>query len=253
MILPESKAKEVLDYCLRDESIEMKTKVYEILSLSEIKANDPMFLVLALTGQIRVFLEIAPVELKQLLDEWKSYSCKSMAELLEVISQLKTSQEKYKDSISEAVEETNLKGINSIKAINKSLVAEILSANTDIGLENKKLVEELTELHARVNSDRKNNIKIMESLIEGIGKTYEDLDRINTEIQSSISSLEKTRVYRSKKWIVMVTAAFSAFLIIFGSSISFAILTLKKNEQSNSAKHHWNQAIALQAVDKPST
>ena len=248
MILPESKAKEVLDYCLRDESIEMKTRVYEILSLSQIKANDPMFLVLALTGQIRVFLEIAPVELKQLLDEWKSHSCESMTELLKVISQLKISQEKYKDSISEAVEEINSKGINSIKAINKSLVAEVLSTNTDIGLENKKLVEELTRLHAQVNSDRKNNIKIMESLIEGIGKTYEDLDRINAEIQSSISSLEKTRVYRSKKWFITVAAIFSTFLIIFGSSISFTILTLKKNEQSSSTKHNWNQSIAVQAV-----
>ena len=51
----------------------------------------------------------------------------------------------------------------------------------------------------------------MESLIKGISKTYRDLDRINAEIQSSISSLKKVRVYRSKKWITLTAIISAAF------------------------------------------
>jgi hypothetical protein len=46
------KAKEVLDRCLASESPEVKAKVYEILEIGEIDASDPMFLVMALTGQM---------------------------------------------------------------------------------------------------------------------------------------------------------------------------------------------------------
>lgn len=248
MNLPKNKAEEVLQLCLRDESIEMKTKVYEILSLSGIKANDPMFLVLALTGQMRVFLETAPAELNQLLEDWKSHSSKSMAELLSAIAEVKVSQERQRETISEAIEEINLKGVNSIKAINKSLVAEILSTNTEIELEAKNLKYELTQLHEQIKSERKNNIKVMESLIQGIGKTYKDLDQINSQIQSSISSLEKAKVYRSRKSITSVAIISAALLIVFGSSISFAILAIEKSKRSSFIRYNPNQSSLLLAT-----
>ena len=244
MNLPKSKAEEILDFCLRDESVEMKTKVYEILSLSEIKVNDPMFLVLALTGQMRVLFETAPAELKQLLDEWKFQSSETITELLEIISQVKIDQKKQVETIQESIEKINLKGVNSIKAINKSLVAEILSTNTEITLEAKKLIDELTHLHSQIKSDRKDNIKLMESLIQGIGKTYQDLDRINLEIQDSISNLEKVRTYTSKKWIASAVFALAAFLII-GSSISFTILAMQKSKRSSFINGNLNQLSLL--------
>ena len=46
---------------------QMKDKVYEIINVSGLEADDPMFLILALTGQMRVFLEAAPAELSELL------------------------------------------------------------------------------------------------------------------------------------------------------------------------------------------
>ncbi|MDJ0597164.1 MAG: hypothetical protein QNJ72_45620 [Pleurocapsa sp. MO_226.B13] len=251
MSLPKNKAEEVLQLCLRDESIEMKTKVYEILSLSGIKTNDPMFLVLALTGQMRVLLETAPAELNQLLDRWKSDSCESMTELLSVIKKLKISQEKYRDSIASEIEEINSKGISSVKAINRSLVTEILSTNTEIELEAKNLKQELTQLHAQIKSERKNNIKVMESLIQGMSKTYEDLDRINEEIQSSISTLEKARVYRAKKWITLTAIISAALLIVFGSSISFTILAIQKSKQSSLIRTIPN--LSTQHFSPPST
>ena len=107
--------------------------------------------------------------------------------------------------------------------------------------EAKKLVVELNELHAQVKSDRKDNIRVMESLIQGVGKTYRDLDYINAQIQNSISSLEKARVYRSRKWITSAVIVSTAFLIIFGSSISFAILAIQKSKPSGLIKYNPSQ------------
>lgn len=76
-----SKALEVLDSCLAAESPEVKAKVYEILEVSDIEANDPMFLVLALTGQMRVLLEAAPADLSRLLAAWKEQSSQSLQQI----------------------------------------------------------------------------------------------------------------------------------------------------------------------------
>jgi hypothetical protein len=67
-------AREVLDLYLSAESTEFQAKVYEIVNGSGLEPDDPMFLVLVLTGQMRVFLEAAPLELGQLLSEWKEQS-----------------------------------------------------------------------------------------------------------------------------------------------------------------------------------
>jgi len=72
------KAKEVLDICLAAESPEILAKVYEILEISELDSSDPMFLVLALTGQMRVLLEAAPADLSKLLNNWKETSATSL-------------------------------------------------------------------------------------------------------------------------------------------------------------------------------
>ena len=79
-----SKALEVLDICLAAESPEILAKVYEILEISELDASDPMFLVLALTGQMRVLLEAAPADLSKLLTNWKETSATSRTRICPV-------------------------------------------------------------------------------------------------------------------------------------------------------------------------
>jgi hypothetical protein len=51
-------AREVLDFCLSNESPELKGKVYEIIGRSGLDPSDPMFLVLALTGQRGTVVEV---------------------------------------------------------------------------------------------------------------------------------------------------------------------------------------------------
>lgn len=49
-----------------------------------------MFLVLALTGQMRVLLEAAPAELSQLLTNWKETSTKSLQQIQQAITLVKS-------------------------------------------------------------------------------------------------------------------------------------------------------------------
>ncbi len=62
-------AREVIDFCMANESPELKAKVFEILSRSGLEPNDPMFMALLLTGQMRVLIEAAPEGLNRLLSE----------------------------------------------------------------------------------------------------------------------------------------------------------------------------------------
>ena len=72
-----ARAREVLDLCLANQSPETRLKVYSIIKLSGLDPSDPLFLVLALTGQMRVFLEAAPMELRQLLDDCQQQNAES--------------------------------------------------------------------------------------------------------------------------------------------------------------------------------
>ena len=87
-----AKAREVIDFCLASESTELKARVFEIISRSGLEPDDPMFLVLVLTGQMRVFLEAAPEQLNQLLSEWKLQNAASLSEISNAISEVKKTQ-----------------------------------------------------------------------------------------------------------------------------------------------------------------
>jgi hypothetical protein len=84
-----NKAREVLNFCLSSESPEVQAKVYEIVSLSGLDPSDPMFLILALTGQMRVFLESAPAELEksaQLVAHSQDDVNEKLAEVIETLT-----------------------------------------------------------------------------------------------------------------------------------------------------------------------
>ena len=87
------KAKEVLDACLSAESPEVRAKVYELVDVSGLEPDDPMFLILALTGQMRVLLEAAPADLSKLLNEWQSQSNRSLESIQRAITQVEATQQ----------------------------------------------------------------------------------------------------------------------------------------------------------------
>lgn len=231
MSLPSSKAEEVLAFCLRDESAEMKTKVYEILSLSEINVNDPMFLVLALTGQIRVFLESAPKDLRELLFEGKASLEQYIEELHRAIVDVKDAQQQQVTQIKQNVEEINRENASNLRVLHQSLVAEILESNSEV--ENKvcSVVEEiktiqdqLIAINVKLQDERNTNIKVIKSLIEGMNKTTKELELANAHITSSVTTLDRLKLSKFVNKGMIIGAFTSVF--IFGSLLTLGLIKL---------------------------
>lgn len=222
MSLPKNKAEEILDLCMSDESPQMRAKVYEVISLSGIQPNDPMFLILALTGQIRVLLEVAPSELRELLEVGKSQLSQGMNELNEAISLLKKAQELQIENIKQSIEEINAKNLDDLCNLHKSLVGEILYTNINIeenlkasAEEIKNTQQQLKEYNIRLQSERNTNVKVMKSLIEGLNKTTTDLDLVNSQISSSVSTLDRLKLSKFvNSWMIL------------GSFISISVFTI---------------------------
>jgi uncharacterized protein YhaN len=103
-------AEQIIDRCLSQESSEFKNKVVEILAKCEIQSNDPLFLVLLHTGQLRVFLEKAPQEIKGALNEWRKCNEAVITELtntIEVLIREKSNHIKIMKSLIEGLTKTN--------------------------------------------------------------------------------------------------------------------------------------------------
>lgn len=211
MSLPKDRAAEILKLCLANEPPEIRSKVYEIIHISGLEPSDPLFLVLALTGQLRFFLELAPTELR------------------EAIASATVHQEQCLVKFQQSIEEVNTKSVEEIRTLYKSLISEILEANS--GVENividsiKEITtarEQLEELNSKLKVERDTNVRIMKSLIEGVRKTTADLELANSQINNSIDVLNKTRLSIKgfdKQWISIALMSFLVFLSLFSFGI----------------------------------
>lgn len=211
MSLHKNRAEEILDLCLSNEPPQMRAKVYEIVNQSGLEPNDPMFLVLALTGQMRVFLETAPMELQELLGAWKAQNKESLKELIEAIS-----------SIKQNLEFVNAEFVSDVRALNKQTIAQILAHHVEVEQniqesveEIKKIKQELEETRAEIQSERNTNVKVMKALIEGVGKTNKDLESANAQLNQAISIFRNLQITRiCNKWVIWGSLIGSVIVII---------------------------------------
>ena len=109
------KAKEVLDACLSSKSPEVRAKVYEVIDVSGLEPSDPMFLILALTGQMRVLLEAAPADLSKLLTDCQEQAAQSLQLLQQAITQVRTTQIQQANTIRQTLEIVSSNCVSSIK------------------------------------------------------------------------------------------------------------------------------------------
>ena len=126
-----SKALEVLDVCLAAKSPLVKAKVYEIIEISELDASDPIFLVLALTGQMRVLLEAAPADLSKLLNNWKEASATSLQTIQQAIELVKSTQQQQADTIRQTLEIVAKDYVEDIKEAGMATTSAIAGANSE--------------------------------------------------------------------------------------------------------------------------
>lgn len=200
------KAKEVLDACLSAESPEVRAKVYEIVSVSGLEANDPMFLILALTGQMRVLLEAAPAELSQLLNNCQQTLAHSLEQIQIAITQVRETQSQQADTIKQTLETVTNNCVEDIKEAGMAATSAIAQANSETLNQAQQTVSAATELtsttQALINSveaDRlaheQDNLELLQQIQEAkdglkltIDRTYwmyNDMDKLQNKIRLS--------------------------------------------------------------------
>lgn len=206
MSKPNGKAKEVLDACLSAESPEVRAKVYEIVSVSGLEANDPMFLILALTGQMRVLLEAAPAELTQLLNNWKQTSASSLEQIQIAITLVKSTQQQQANTIRQTLETVTTNCVEDIKEAGMAATSAIASANSETlsqarlaALRAEELKDEVVTLRTSVEEDRKTNEDVLKVLLKRIGQTTGGLETAIGQINQASTTI--TRLQRNTTWI----------------------------------------------------
>jgi hypothetical protein len=195
------KAREVLDFCLSNESPELKGKVYEIIGRSGLDPSDPMFLVLALTGQMRVFLEAAPQELNLLLEKWKNQSASSLLEITEAIAKIKQTQQEQAEAIRENMEAVSLGYVTEIKKAGMATTSAIADANSETleqvqqtKQQSEQLLKKLTALKVNLDADEQQSLKSKRAFVEWLGKITGELNEIRQKLDISHSAIERLQL-----------------------------------------------------------
>ena len=227
------KISEVLDACLSSESPEIKAKVYEIISVSGLDADDPLFLILALTGQMRVFLEAAPAELSKLLADCQESNAQGLEDIYNAISLIQESQQQQADSIAQKIEKVSNKYVSDIKKAGSAATSAIADANSetlakaiDARDEMRRLKQEIQDMYARVLAAQQHNQNFVEVLSERAAQTIASLDYATTQIDSSHERIHKLTVNsiwaRLNDWLspAVVLAFWGAIFMLFGMHLS---------------------------------
>ena len=256
-----SKALEVLDICLAAESPEIKAKVYEIIEISELDASDPIFLVLALTGQMRVLLEAAPADLSKLLNNWKEASATSLQTIQQAIELVKSTQAQQADTIRQTLEIVAKDYVEDIKEAGMATTSAIAQANSETlsqarlaALRAIELKDEVVTLRTCVESDRKTNEDVLKVLLQRIGQTTGGLSTAIGQINEANTALRRlqqnTIRIKMAHWFAPLMALAIVALVGFGSG--GWVTWLKYNDSTNSLGRdlvEWNRERIIKCAD----
>ncbi|MGL5831658.1 MAG: DUF6753 family protein [Waterburya sp.] len=201
-----ARAREMIDFHMANESPEFRAKVFEILNFSGLEPNDPMFLALLLTGQMRVFLEAAPKELHWLLEEWKQETAKSFSKLMSAMTQISEAQQEQAEIFRENMEAVSIKCVSDIKEAGMSTVGAISQANNETleqiqqtKKQNEDFKFKFTELDAKFDAREQKSIEKMNALIAWVNKTTQKQEAVNQQIALSVSGIDQ--IQRNKIWL----------------------------------------------------
>ena len=247
------KVSKVLDACLSSESPEVKAKVYQIINTSGLEPDDPMFLILALTGQMRVFLETAPTELSKLLKEWKESNSRSLEQISQTILLIEEKQQKQVDTIKKNLEIVSSQCVSQIKEAGMAATSAIADANSETLAQAKKvcdraneLKEDVAQLRHDLKEDRQYNAGILKVLATRTRDETKLIEKVRDEINDSyivLTRLKKEAFWsRHSDWFVPLLALLSVASIFYGVSTWFS--SIMYNVTINSYEReiiHWNR------------
>lgn len=227
------KASEVLDACLSLESPEVKAKVYQIINLSGLEPDDPMFLILALTGQMRVFLETAPAELSKLLKEWKECNSRSLEQIYQAISLIEEQQQQQANTIKQNLEVVSSQWVSQIKEAGMAATSAIADANSETLAQARQVCQRANELKEDVDKlrndlkeDRQYNADLLKVLANRTRDETLLIEKVRDEINSSytiLTRLKKEALWsRYFDWLAPLLALLLVASIFYGVSTWFS-------------------------------
>lgn len=236
------KAIEVLESCLSAESPEVRAKVYKIIELSGLEPSDPMFLVLALTGQMRVLLEEAPSELMSLLKGWKEQASLSLEQIKEGERIISVKQKQQEEMIRNTLEKVTIGYIEEIKRVGMATISAISEANNETLTEAKlvaasttQLSKKIVELYEEVELGRQKSENLLKELSGRVEKSAKNLSttakmvkQVNTDIEKL---LLQTVWVKITEWI----SPLSVLAIVLGAGflVGVSVVWIKYNDTEN--------------------
>ncbi len=265
MNLSNARSKEVLELCLANEDPEMRLLVYEIINASGLDPSDPMFLVLALTGQIKVFLEAAPTELRQLLIDWKKQNAESLAEIMNAVVRAKESRQEWAEAIEQTLKHVSLQSISAFKEAGMATTSAIAEANSETlervrqnQAEVKELAKQIEFLYSRIEGDRQSNREAMNSLSEKYEQTTAKYEQANFHLKNAVWSVKKLQQQISwTKRAEWFTPLFALLIMGLSGGIAGATLTSRyfnsPSEKLGRDIAKWNQKQLVECIESQNT
>lgn len=194
------KARETLELCLASESAELRSRVYEIINISGLNPDDPLFLVLALTGQIKVFLEAAPTELKQLLLDWRQQNSESLSQIYSAVDLVNHTHQEILANLKQTLEQVSFEYISNTKEVGIATVQAIAQANSETleqiektKIEVRELVQEVKSLRLNYAVQEQKSKDEVATTAEVLRQTAQKFDRADTQIRQAILALTKLK------------------------------------------------------------
>ncbi len=265
MSLPSKKAREILELCLANESVELRTRVYEIINLSGLDPEDPLFLVLALTGQIRVFLETAPTELQQLLLDWRQQNSDSLSQIDAAVDLVNNTHQEILSTLKQTIQQVSKEYISDIKEVGLATVNAIAEANSETGerieqtkTEVRELLQEITSLRSSYAAEGQKNSQSMATMIDRLEETTKKFDRAHIQIKQGI--FETKKFQQQVSWARRVewfTPLFALFIVGIGGGVAGGWLTARfynsPSEQLSRSLVKWNQEQIFECLEQNKT
>ena len=235
MSMLNGKAKEVLDVCLSSESPEVRAKVYQIIDVSGLEPSDPMFLILALTGQMRVLLEAAPADLSKLLTDWKQEADMSLQQIQQAITQVRTTQIQQANTIRQTLETVSSNCVSLIKEAGMATTSAIAEANSETLSQAQlaarsavELKDAVVALRSSVDQDRQTNEEVLKVLLKRIGQSTGGLETAIIQINLANEYIQKSnkdiQTLKKSTAFAQFIGSFSPLLALFVAMISGGLI-----------------------------